>query len=87
MFDLHAPAAGPMCHLTGHRAPSFYVKVGPTAAGCIIECPVHTWDGAGPTRVDRARVDRARFPRLKPKHDELLSQLAFNGFDSRSGAG
>lgn len=56
VFDLCAPGAGPVCHLRGHRAPSFYVKAAFSPDG------THVASGSCDQRVYVWRVDRPTAP-------------------------
>ena len=56
VFDLCAPRAPPICHLRGHRAPSFYVKAAFSPDG------THVASGSCDQRVYVWRVDRPAAP-------------------------
>jgi denticleless len=56
IFDLHAPAAGPIAHLRGHRAPSFYVKAAFSPEG------THVASGSCDQHVYVWQLDRPREP-------------------------
>lgn len=56
VFDLCAPRAPPVCHLRGHRAPSFYVKAAFSPDG------THVASGSCDQRVYVWRVDRPAAP-------------------------
>ena len=56
VFDLCAPRAPPVCHLRGHRAPSFYVKAAFSPDGTHVAC------GSCDQRVYVWRVDRPAAP-------------------------
>ena len=54
VFDLHAPHAGPLAHLRGHRAPSFYVKAAFSPDG------THLASGSCDNHVYVWQVDKPR---------------------------
>jgi len=56
VFDLHNPSSGAICHLRGHRAPSFYVKA------TWSPCGTHVASGSCDQRVYVWRVDTPRAP-------------------------